>query len=82
MPIGDKYSDLTRYLENCGKDKISLTVDEIDKIVGGIPKWVYNSERYPWGNNGDSSFYSGWLNAGYVVVNVDDKKQIITFAKN
>ena len=39
MPIGDKYVDLTRYLKECGKDRISLTVDKIGEIID-LPNWV------------------------------------------
>jgi len=81
MAIGDKYVDFTRYLENCGKDTITLTLDEIDTIVGGVlPPWVRNPRRQPWGNT-EQSFAAGWRNAGYVVTKVDKQNQIITFTK-
>ena len=81
MAIGDKYTDLTRYLENCGKNTISLTIDEIDVVIGGVlPPWVRNPNRHPWAN-GNQSFAAGWRNAGYVVTNEDRQNQIITFTK-
>lgn len=77
MPSGDKYVGLTTFLENCGQDRIELTIPEIDRMVGGLPKWVYNPGRHPWGNSTGSSLYSGWLNAGYKAKHDKDSKSVI-----
>lgn|GEM_PF-6846481 len=33
MARGEKYVDLTSHLLNCGKERISMTVEEISKII-------------------------------------------------
>ena len=77
MAIGTKYADFTRFLECCGKDRISLTVDEIARIIT-LPSWVLDPNRTPWANT-KQSFAAGWRNAGYIVV--EKSNNVITFAK-
>ena len=83
MPQGDKYVDFTRYLENCGKDEITLTVEQISNIAGGLPNWVYNPNRRPWSMSRKpaGSLSVGWINAGYVVSRTDAPTQLVTFVK-
>jgi len=78
MYVGAKYSALTRYLEDSGKEQVSLSVDDIGKIIP-LPVWVRNPKRKPWGNT-SQSFACGWRNAGYSVVKVQGN--VITFAKD
>ena len=44
MPLGDKYVDLTRYLQNCGLNTVSLSFEQVSNIVGGLPAAAY---KYP-----------------------------------
>jgi len=78
MSVGAKYIALTRYLKESDKDCISLSIDEIGRIIS-LPKWVQNPIRKPWGNT-TQSFAGGWRNAGYKVVSVQGN--IITFKKD
>lgn len=77
MPKGDKYIELTKFLEQCNKDEITLTFDEIEKIIcGSIPPSVKRkpNQLVP---SASYSFAYGWKNAGYKIVDSDlDKKTI------
>lgn len=64
MPKGDKFIDLTRYLENCNQAEIVLCIEDIAKIVGGFSPYLYN-RREPWNDSHGGSFCHSWLNAGY-----------------
>ena len=77
MYIGAKYSGLTRYLKDSNTERISLSVEEIGKLVP-LPAWVRNPKRKPWGNT-SQSFAAGWRNAGYFVSHVQG--DIVTFIR-
>jgi len=65
MYVGAKYAALTHYLTSCGENRISLSIDEISKIIP-LPKWVRNDKAVAWSNT-TQSFAAGWRNAGYIV---------------
>ena len=75
------YSPLCDYLKNSGKPTVTLTFSNIAKIIGNnLP--AYASQK-PWWSNHDSHSQakSGWLAAGYQVINVDLTNQKATFIK-
>jgi hypothetical protein len=76
---GQKYIDITRYLESSGRDRIDLSVEEISKIID-LPQWALNPIRHPWSNDHTSSLSCGWLNAGFRV-RFDSERQVVIFAK-
>ena len=79
MPVGDKYIALRRYLENCGQNEITMTFEQIDDIVGGMPKSAYDYTA-PWYDSHGGPLAQNWLNAGYTSSAVVPGKQV-TFTK-
>ena len=80
MPKGDKFVDLTRYLESCNKDEVVLRIEDVAKIVGGFSPYLYKY-RVAWNDNHGGSFSLGWLSAGYSAqLNADFTA--VTFTKN
>ena len=66
MAIGSKYAPLTEWLQQCGKNSVRLTFDEINEIIT-IPSYAYK-DRPSWANlTKPTSFCAGWINAGYLV---------------
>ena len=80
MGTKGKYEPLTDFLINCDKDEITLSFNEISKIVNGLP----DSSHYRpeiWSNSHGGSTSKSYLNAGYIVI----KKvlpQYITFKRS
>lgn len=71
MPRGDKFLELTTYLENTGKDEIKMTFAEIEHIIGfKLHKSAYS---YPaqWANTESQSFPFAWMNFGYLSDRLD-----------
>ena len=81
MAKGEKYIELTSYLEKCGKDELRLTFSEIESILGC--KLMGSAYKYPalWSNSESHTIAFGWLNAGYNTRNVDIPNQIVEFVK-
>ncbi len=66
MAVGSKYAPLTEWLQQCGKDSVRLTFDELNEIIT-IPNYAYK-DRPSWANlTKPTSFCSGWISAGYLV---------------
>ncbi len=65
MPKGDKYLELTKYLEKAESFNVEITFKEIEKIVGfRLPDSAY--VHIPWWSNTEShSQAHSWMNAGY-----------------
>ena len=81
MAKGDKYINLTIYLKSSNKNSIELTLDELEKITGGLPPSVYNHGQASFSKSSKHSLSYGWINAGYnVVPNLKENK--VTFNKN
>lgn len=81
MAKGEKYIELTSYLEKCGKDELRLTFSEIESILGC--KLIDSAYEYPalWSNSESHSIAFGWLNAGYNTRNVDILNQTVEFVR-
>lgn len=81
MAKGEKYIELTSYLEKCGKDELRLTFYEIESILGC--KLIDSAYEYPalWSNSESHSIAFGWLNAGYNTRNVDILNQTVEFVR-
>lgn len=82
MAIGEKYIKLTKYLKNSNKDIVRHTFSEISNILGfSIPNSAYKHTA-SWSNRGRHPFSHGWLNAGYLVIEYDIKKEYAIFKKS
>ena len=64
MPKGDKYLPLQMHLKNDGRETISMTFDQIAKLVGPLPKSA-SVHRPWWGNHEGNSQAIGWMGANY-----------------
>lgn len=79
MAIGQKYINITNFLQNCGKDQLKLTFDEVNEICT-IPNGAY-TKRTQWRNSGQS-FSSSWMNAGYKASTVNVEEQWVEFVRS
>ena len=81
MPKGDKYIELTSYLERCEKEELKLLFAEIESILGC--KLLDAAYKNPalWSNSESHSIAFGWLNAGYITRNVDVSNKQVEFVK-
>ena len=79
MPKGDKYIALRKHLEYCGLSEITMTLEQIAEIVGGLPQSAYDYTA-PWYDSHDGPLCQCWLKAGYTSSAVIKGKQV-TFTK-
>lgn len=76
-----KYEPLTTYLNLCKKQRIKLTYNEIEEILGfDLPPSAYKDSRW-WLNNDDSHTQSkSWGKAGYKTTDIN-LGESVTFVK-
>jgi hypothetical protein len=82
MAANNKYAALTDWLQQCDKDAIKLTFDELSEIIT-IPPSAYR-DRQSWANcttQNSTSFQRSWLNAGYRVTGISLQEQWVEFTK-
>jgi transcriptional regulator with XRE-family HTH domain len=65
-PCGRKYRPLAEWLSNHDAAKITLSFDDIGRLVGGLPRSAYDYQPW-WQNNRGNGQALGWRTAGYVV---------------
>lgn len=65
MPKGDKYLPLAEHLRADGREVVSMTFDQIAKLVGPLPKSA-SVHRAWWGNHEGNSQAKGWMGAQYL----------------
>jgi len=77
-----RYSCLKKYLAKTGKEEITLSFLEIERILGfSLPASARNL-RVWWSNDRyHSQSKNGWLSAGYMVIKVDFDEETVTFRK-
>ena len=84
MPKGDSYLGLKKYLLEKNAEKITLTFEEIEKILNRkLPNSAYKHPEPWWSNNYDHSQAIAWIDAGYntYMVTNTSEKQFIIFSK-
>lgn len=84
MAKGDKYNGLFQYLKGSDAREVSLTFEQIEKLIGfKLPSSSYKHAEAWWSNNYDHSQAIAWIDAGYYTDYVTDtyKKEIIVFKK-
>ena len=76
-----KYDLLNEYLSNCREEKLTLTIKQIEDILGfKLPNTAYTTNAW-WGNNDNRHVQAkSWLKSGY---NTKDIKlgESVTFIK-
>ena len=71
-----KYEPLQRYLDGQPPDGVvSLTITEIDKLVGGLP--TSSVQRTWWANSKGHSQALAWLQAGRRVLEVRPGQSVV-----
>ncbi len=82
MKGGSKYQPLLDYLRRSDQSAVTLTLTEIEAILGNaLPDSAYNNRGW-WGNRTRGALQaSAWMEAGYLVEAIDLDNQRITFHK-
>jgi transcriptional regulator with XRE-family HTH domain len=76
---GVKYSPLQKFLRESGRDTVSLTFDQIARMVGGLPKSACVHRAW-WGNHEGNSQAKGWMGARYLA-DPDPAHRSVTFRR-
>jgi len=75
-----KYTPLGEYLRDLEKDRVLLTFEEIEDILGAnLPKSA--RKHNAWWSNGGHSQADAWMDAGWRVENLDQKDEEVIFRK-
>lgn len=61
-----KYGPLRTFLEDCRKDRVSITFRQIEELVGKLPKSASLYLAW-WGNHEGNSQAKAWMGAKYLV---------------
>lgn len=61
-----KYGPLRTFLEDCRKDRVSMTFRQIEELVGKLPKSASLYLAW-WGNHEGNSQAKAWMGAKYLV---------------
>jgi len=79
---GSKYQPLLEYLRGSSQSEITLSFTEIETLMGdSLPDSARNERRW-WGNRSKGALQaSAWMNAGYVVAEIDLGREHVTFRK-
>ncbi len=76
-----KYDQFTEFLTQSDRDKIQMTFEEIETVLGfSLPK----SKSYPawWSNNpANNTMTNAWIAAGYKTRDVNIKSGMLTFVR-
>jgi DNA-binding transcriptional regulator YiaG len=77
-----KYQPLLEYLRGSNQSEITLTFVEIETLMGdSLPKSA-RAQRQWWGNRSKGALQaSAWMNAGYIVGEIDLEGERVTFRK-
>lgn len=82
MALFSKYNPLHEYLLRSGKDELTLSLSEIETVLGEALPPSALSQRVWWGNRRRGAVQSqAWMKAGYHVEKVDLDNRQVTFRK-
>ncbi|WP_252233884.1 hypothetical protein [Clostridium sp. ZS1] len=84
MAKGDKYMELKKYLLSVMEPIVTLSFNEIERIIGDtLPKSAYVHAEVWWANDYTHSQAIAWIDAGYETDYVTDtyKHKKITFVR-
>ena len=74
-----KYQKLSDFLKNSGQESVTLSFDEIRKILGFLPESA--KYRACWANTETHSISRAWMSVGYLASDVDMENEKVTFVK-
>lgn len=77
-----KYFPLYKFLRNQVQDRLTLSIEAIDRMVAGrLPASAHKSRAF-WSNRSRGALQaSAWMDAGFHVQNVDLKRGVVIFAR-
>ncbi|MCB0094703.1 MAG: helix-turn-helix domain-containing protein [Caldilineaceae bacterium] len=82
MNEGSKYYPLYVYLRQRGQDELTLTLAEIERLIGERLPETAHSQRSWWSNRSRGAVQAAaWMGAGYHVEEMDFANGRITFRK-
>ena len=82
MKGGSKYQPVLEYLQNNNSPEITLTFTEIEQLIANTLPDSARKQRRWWGNRTKGASQAiAWMNAGYVVGELDLEKERVTFRK-
>ena len=77
-----KYTALGRYLHETGRDTVTISFAEIERILGTALPASARTHRAWWSNNAENNVATReWLGAGYQTQQVDIKRGRLVFRK-
>ena len=78
-----KYAPLATYLRESGRETLSMSFAEIERIIGAdLPPSAFKHRPW-WSNNPSNSVITyAWLEAGYLTEQVDMAGQTLVFRKS
>jgi len=75
----EKYIKLKDYLQNCNKRELHLTFQEIEEILGfPLDPSAFQYKEF-WANCTASTKAYSWMDAGYEIIEINLKEEIILF---
>jgi len=79
---GYKFLAFEQYLKNCNEEKVELTFEEIEKIIGEkLSTSAYKHIAY-WHLSETHTFPHSWLVSGFAMDKLDLKRQKVVFIKD
>lgn len=77
-----KFEPLQAHLKSAGIERIRMTFDEIEQVIGSKLPASARRHRGWWSNDQQSSVIAyAWLEAGYKAESVSIEREILTFRK-
>mgnify|MGYP002777075796 CR=1 FL=1 len=82
MKGASKYQPLQAYLQNCERSPLTLSFAEIETLINSPLPDSARRQRAWWSNRSKGALQStAWMQAGYLVKNLDLGQEQVTFAK-
>ena len=77
-----KYDPVREHLFTSGKPTVSMSFEELDSLVGGLPRSAYRYQAY-WANeqHPHQPWKQAWMAADYTVDHYDLNTQRVRFRK-
>jgi hypothetical protein len=75
-----KYEPLRQHLEGLQTDEVTLSFDEIERMVGGLPPSAYEHRAW-WANTRSHPNAVAWLDAGWELTDVKFGSQHVRFRR-
>lgn len=78
-----KYEPLQTHLKSAGFDRIRMTFEEIERVIGTELPRSARRHRAWWSNNPSNSVITyAWLSVGYKTERVSMEREVLTFRKD